>query len=176
MSEEILDDVKRVFDLGANAGFNLLDPFAPSPALRIRHRTALAGTQSDMPRDRAAPVFFPLLDTLIARVTEGGNLVTVQKRMSLGDVADIGGRGDHRVGQSRFGIDPDVRLHAKVPLVAFLRLVHLGVALAVPVLRRAWRGDDRRIDYRAFLEQQALLCQVGVDRRKDSPGQAVRFE
>ena len=96
--------------------------------------------------------------------------------MRLGDVLHMGGRGNHRVGQSELGIDPDVRLHAKVPLVAFLRLVHLGVALAVPVLRRAWRGDDRRINYRAFPEQQALLCQVGVDRRKDSLGQAVRFK
>ena len=95
--------------------------------------------------------------------------------MRLGDVLHMGGRGNHRVGQSELGIDPDVRLHAKVPLVAFLRLVHLGVALAVPVLRRAWRGDDRRIYYRAFPEL-ALLGQVGVDCRKDSLGQAVRFK
>ena len=42
MPEEILDDVKRVFDFGANAGFDLLYSFAPPPALRIRQRTALA--------------------------------------------------------------------------------------------------------------------------------------
>ena len=135
VSEEILDDVKRVFDLGANAGFDLRDPFAPPPALRIRQCTALARTQGDMPRDRALPVFFPLLDTLITRVTEGSMLGTVQKCMRLGDVLHMGSRGNHRVGQSGFGIDTDVRLHAKVPLVAFLRLVHLGVALPVPILR-----------------------------------------
>jgi hypothetical protein len=104
--------------------------------------------------------------TKIARVTEGGLLVTVQERMGLGNVAHVGGGGHHRVSQARLGINTNVRLHAKVPLVTFLGLVHLGVTLPVPVLGRAWRGNDRRIDHRSFLEQRALLRQVGVDAVK----------
>jgi hypothetical protein len=46
-------------------------------------------------------------------------------------------------------VDTDVRLHAEVPLVALLGLVHLRIALAVAVLGRARRADDRRIHDRA---------------------------
>jgi hypothetical protein len=38
----------------------------------------------------------------------------VQQGMGLSDVVDVGRRGDHGVGEARFGIDADVRLHAEV--------------------------------------------------------------
>ena len=40
-------------------------------------------------------------------------------------------RGGDRVDQAAVSVDGDVRLHPKVPLVALLDLVHLGVTLAV---------------------------------------------
>jgi hypothetical protein len=70
----------------------------------------------------------------------------------------------------------DVRLHPKIPLVALLRLVHLGVALTFPVLRRGRRGDDRRVHDRALLHQALLRAQHGVDLRQDSPRQVVPFQ
>ena len=49
------------------------------------------------------------------------------------EVAQVGfqrARADGQaVGQAAFGIDTDMRLHAKVPLVALLGLMHLGVTL-----------------------------------------------
>lgn len=50
-------------------------------------------------------------------------------------------------------------LHGEVPLVTLLRLMHLGIALPGLVLRRVRRMDDRRIDHRAAIEQQATLLQ-----------------
>ena len=78
------------------------------------------------------------------------------------DVGLVGRRGGDGVHQAAGGINGDVRLHAEVPLVALLGLVHLGVALTVLVLGRARRGNDGRVDDAALLEQQALACQVRV--------------
>jgi hypothetical protein len=69
--------------------------------------------------------------------------------------------------------NPDVRLHPEVPLVALLRLVHVGVALALGVLRRAGRSDDRGVHDGARAHQQALLGQVRVDLVEQRLGQVV---
>lgn len=47
--------------------------------------------------------------------------------------------GDHRVDQTRTGVRADMHLHAEVPLVALLGLMHFRVALAVLILGRGWR-------------------------------------
>ena len=78
-------------------------------------------------------------------------------------IVDVGRRADDRMHQPRLGIHADVRLHAEVPLLALLGLMHLGVALAVLVLRRTRRGNEGGVHHRAGLEHQALLGQPGVD-------------
>ena len=60
-----------------------------------------------------------------------------------------------------------VGLHAEVPVIAFLRLVHFGIALAVLVFCRRRRGDQRGVDDGAFAHHQALLGEVTVDRVED---------
>ena len=60
-----------------------------------------------------------------------------------------------------------------MPLVAFLRLVHLGIALAVRILRRTRRFDDRCIHDAAALEQQALACKIGIHPAQDLRRQFV---
>lgn len=41
------------------------------------------------------------------------------------------------VRQATFGVDTDMGLHAEIPLIAFLGLVHLGITLATLILGRA---------------------------------------
>ena len=67
------------------------------------------------------------------------------------------------MNQSRFSVHADVRLHAVMPLVAFLGLVHLRVALAAGVLGRTGRCDDGGVHDGAHAHQQTLLVQVRVD-------------
>ncbi len=43
----------------------------------------------------------------------------MHKRMGLGHVVDVGSRSHHGVHEARVGIDSDVRLHSKVPLVEY---------------------------------------------------------
>lgn len=61
------------------------------------------------------------------------------------------------------GIHADVSLHAEVPFIALLDLVHLRIALAIVVLGGARGGNDGGVDNRAGLEHQPLLSETGVD-------------
>ena len=64
---------------------------------------------------------------------------------------DVGNlrRCTHGMDQATVGIDADMRLHAEVPLMALLRLSHLGIALLVFVLGRTRRRNQRGIDDRS---------------------------
>ncbi len=63
-------------------------------------------------------------------------------------------------------IDTNMALHAKVPFVAFLRLVHLRVALAIFILGLGWRINDGRIHNRAGIDLQTVLLKIFVDQRE----------
>jgi hypothetical protein len=60
-----------------------------------------------------------------------------------------------------------VRLHAEVPLIALLGLVHLRVAGFVLVLGRRGRCDDGGVHQRALAQEQPAFAQVGVDLLED---------
>src|ERR1041384_4930708 len=66
-----------------------------------------------------------------------------------------------------------MRLHAEMPLVTLLGLVHLRIAGLVFVLCRRRRGDDRGIDNCALAHQQAALLQHRPDLVEQHPGQVV---
>jgi hypothetical protein len=51
---------------------------------------------------------------------------------------------------------PNVRLHAKVPLLALLGLVHLRITLAFAVLGRTGRGNDGGVGHRVAAQIDAL--------------------
>ena len=78
--------------------------------------------------------------------------------------------------QPRLCVRTDVRLHAKVPLVALLAGVHLGVARFVLVLGEGGRCCQRGVHDRAGLEQQAALGQQRVDRHLNLLGKFVLFQ
>ena len=66
-------------------------------------------------------------------------------------------------------------LHTKVPLVALLCLVHLGVMLGA-ILGRAGCGHQDGAHHRAGLGQQTALNQLGVVGRQNLRGDFVRFQ
>lgn len=69
-----------------------------------------------------------------------------------------------------------MRLHAKEVLVAFFRLMHLGIALAVPVLGRTGRVNDGGIDNGALAQRQAFVSQVIVDGFQNARRQLVLLQ
>src|SRR6516165_7873267 len=68
-----------------------------------------------------------------------------------------------------------VASHPEVPLVAFLCLVHLGIAGLVGILGRGWRSDDRRIDNRAGGHLQSLRREVPLHLVEQPPAESVRL-
>ena len=129
-SEAVLDDVEGMFDLGANAGLDRFELVAqPVDFLAHVQCAPLTWPQGDIPAYLALG-FRPPLGPLIPGIAEAFLLFTMQERLRLSDVIDVRRRTDDRVHQPRVGINADVGLHAEVPLIALLGLMHLGVAFA----------------------------------------------
>ena len=78
--------------------------------------------------------------------------------------------------QARIRVHPNVGLHAKVPLIALLALVHLGVALAALVFGGAGRGNERGIHHGASFELQAFGLQQGINRGQNLFGKLVALQ
>ena len=77
------------------------------------------------------------------------------------------GRGRrHRVDNLRIAVHADMRLQAKIPLIAFLGLMHLRIALAIFVLGRGRSRDDCRVHDAARANLDPLGGEMCVDRFK----------
>ena len=176
VAELALDDPKRMLDLGPHARLELLDLVDQGVDLVVLvQRPALARAHGDAPAHARSGVR-PFCCALVARVGEHDALACVQQAVGLDHVVDVARGAAHRMHQARVGVHADVGLHSKEPLVALLALVHLRIALTVLVLGRAGRCDQRGIDHRAGLEQQALAAQQIVDQRQDLIGQLVLLQ
>ena len=72
-------------------------------------------------------------------------LVTMQEIGQNLRIGDVGRGGHHGVDNFRPAVDPNRGLHAEVPLVAFLGLMHVGVARLAGILGGGRCVDDRRV-------------------------------
>ena len=88
----------------------------------------------------------------------------------------IGGGRGKAVNQANRAIDTNMALHAKVPLIALLRLMPLRITRLISILRRAGRFDDRRINDTAFPNHQAMPGQLAVDLLEQLLAQIVLFQ
>lgn len=78
--------------------------------------------------------------------------------------------------QFRLAIDTDMRLHAEVPLVAFLGLMHLGIPLLGPILGRTGRTDEGGIYNGAPADLHAVDGQICPNSDKELFSQLVGFQ
>ena len=67
-------------------------------------------------------------------------------------------------------------LHAKVPLLSLLRLVHLRVTRLFTILGRIWRMNECGVHHWAFGNQQSLGLEVSIDRLKQYHRQFVLLQ
>lgn len=112
----------------------------------------------------------------VGRIAPHPGLVTMQQGRKLLRVVDVGRSDLHRVNQLRARIHPKVPLHAKIPLVALLRLMHLRVAPPGLVLRRHRRADNRRIHNRPGPHLEPLRLQATPNRTEYRLAQPVGLE
>ena len=168
-----LDHAKRVLDLCSHACLDVL------ALLRLRLRTALRQL-GNVARSRCdVPVHLALYAALRAAISRVGPHMFFLAMQQIGYLFYIGLVGRRRrdgVDQTAVGVHANVRLHPEEPLVALLRLVHLRIALALLVLGRTGRRDDRRVNDAAALEQQSLAGEVRVDLLEDVFRQVVLFQ
>ena len=158
VTELALDDAEHVFDPCPNRRHPVVEAL-----VRIGEWMLLARLERNAPEytGLASNMFERVID--VALVAEHRPVILTQQMRQLADIGLVGRSDRSRMHQPGIDVRADMNLHAEVPLVALLGLVHLGVALLFPVLRRGWRMDDRRIDHRAALEQQVLLRERVVD-------------
>lgn len=100
----------------------------------------------------------------------------MQQLVDLGDIGHVGCRTHDAVYQAGLGIGADMHFHAEVALVTLLRLVHLRITLAFPVLGLARRKDDGGIDSGALAQQQPALTQAVIDYCQNARRQSVLLQ
>ena len=176
VAEQVLDHMKGMLNLRPDARLELLEPILQPPQFVCRQGLAHAALHRHQPFDGLALVLGTFLDALVTRISEHRALLAMQQGVGLAHVAGVGGRRDQRMHQPRLSIDANVRLHAELPVVTLLGLVHLRVARLGLVLCRGWGRNQRGIDDRPFTQDQALFGQMGVDRLEDLACEPVRFE
>ena len=79
----------------------------------------------------------------IGRIYPSPCLLAIQRIGQKLAVMHVLRRGRNRVDQFSLTVDPDMRLHAEVPLVVLFRLMHFWVLLALLVFGGTGRIDDR---------------------------------
>ena len=128
-AENPFDDQKGMFDPGPDFGFrpvfrtiNVAQRFIPR-ATFIGH---IAGFGSRLPDRRFL--------TLVGAIAPDLCFAAVKKLRDELAVMHIGWRNIDGMDDLLFAIHANVALHAKIPLIAFFGLMHLGIAFLARVL------------------------------------------
>ena len=177
MTKEVFDQMKPMLNLRPNTRFDMLQ-FVENGAQRVLFVDlpdgAALGNNLPVPLDVVH--FFALRQAGVASIGKHCFFVAMQQRCRLNNVDHVRRSGGQIVHLTVFGIDADMRFHAEVPLVAFLRLVYVGVALVFGILGRRRRFDDCGVDDGARAHQQILLGQRRVDGDKHTLSQLVGLQ
>ncbi len=114
-------------------------------------------------------VFHPL----VASVGKDCSFFPLHQCLRLGHILDVHSCADHDVHQSGIRSDANLRLHAEVPSVGFLRLVHLGVLFSAPVRGRTGRCNDGGVYGGPVPDVQATRPHQGINNLEKLPRQAI---
>jgi hypothetical protein len=140
------------------------------------HDAAVAVAPVDeVPRPRRLPADHGTL-AAIGRIAPDAGFLAMQQFGQDPAVGDIGWCRHHRMDQLGSAVDAEMCLHAEIPLVALLRLMHLGIARLGRILGRGRCIDDRRIDDRPGCNLQSLYRQMLLHLVERPLAQIMRFE
>ncbi len=102
----------------------------------------------------------------ISRVTPDAGPTAMQQVGQYLAVMHVGRRRSHRADECALAVHPDVRLHAKIPLAAFVRSMHIRLSLPVLVLRRNRSVDIDGIRDGAGIHLHPILMRILGDQGK----------
>lgn len=121
-------------------------------------------------------MLFTLLDTGVSSVCIHRVFFAMEQLSDLRDIRHIGGSAMNVMNQAGLDISANMGLHPEEILVAFLGLVHLGVALSLFVFGRTGGMNNGGVDDVALAQGKAFFLQITVDDREDRRGQLMLFQ
>src|SRR5246500_5379993 len=130
-AEHPLDDADRMLDPSPHFGLGTVFPpldLIDNTAVTVAAIGEIPGSGRMLPDHRSL--------SAIGLVTPHTGLLPMQQLGQHRAVGDIGGRRRHRVDQLAAAVDPEMRLHPEIPLIALPGLMHLGIARLVGILGR----------------------------------------
>ena len=140
ITEVPFSNVKRMLHLGPHRGPGPLHP--RGQAVRVKGAAHLR-PQGDVPLHIPVPVFWTLVNALMAGIPLHQACAAVQQLRHRGQIVQVGGRGDQTVHQPRHHVHADVQLHTDILVVALARLVFLGIPVSLLILGRGGGRDQR---------------------------------
>jgi hypothetical protein len=179
MSKFSLVHTKRVLNLDTDAGleflqlfFEYIDPFS------FVHSLAVALYYGNVPVHiwTLREDYVGLSNAPITRLSKDNLFLPMKQGVCMSNVMGIGCCGRDRVHQTRLGINANMCLHAKIPLVGLLGLLHLGVAFTRAVFGLAGRTYQGGVHNSDGFEHQATVNQLGIDGDQYLLTQSVLFE
>lgn len=145
-------------------------------SLSLRERVVSRGLVVGKILGTGRMLFDDLGLTRVCRIfPDTGFLPLQQMRQGLA-VMHIGSGECHRMDELDLAVRPNVRLHAEMPLIALLGLLHFGVARFLLVLGRGWGADDGGVHNRPLGNLEAAPVQVASDFLEDLPAQIVPLQ
>lgn len=126
-----------------------------------------AAARGDLPDYLTIFMLFALLDTGVSGVCIHRVFFAMQQLGDLCDIGHIGCGAMDVMNQAGLSIDADMSLNPEKKLIAFLGLMHLGIALAFFVLGRTWGMNNGGINHGALAQRHVFLLQITVDDCKD---------
>src|SRR6516225_3939860 len=111
--------------------------------------------------------------TGVTGIAEHHLIVLAQQIGQFADVRSIGGGHPHAMHRPAVDIRADMDLHAEVPLIAFVCLLHLRVTFPFGILGRTGRMDDCGVNHRPLRHQQPFGLQQPVYPLKQARRQIV---
>jgi hypothetical protein len=155
-SPEVLQSQERMLDLGAHTRLAPIDFSVPSTQLTVAVGTPVGEV---LGLGRNGFESFPLLSPTVGTVAVETGFFTVEQIRIFLAVMDVRGRDAGAVDQATVAVYANMDIHAKVPQVPLLGLVHLRVTGLVLILDRGWRSDQRGTDNRTALQPHAIFHQ-----------------
>ncbi|AAW75732.1 unknown protein [Xanthomonas oryzae pv. oryzae KACC 10331] len=153
-----------MFHLRPQAGLGVLPALGQLQFAFVLDLLQLRGFLGDQVAQRALALhLLALLKPGVAAVPAHRILLAVQQLVRLRDIGHVGRRAFDVVHQPGVIVHPDVRLHPEVILIPLLGLVHVRIALALLVLGRTGRRNDRGIHDRPAPQTLPFTRQVRVD-------------
>ena len=128
VAELLLDHSERMLDLRSNPRFDSFD-LVDHDVNRVvaLERSTFSWTHGHMPCHSRWRVG-SFIRALVTGVCKDVYFLALQQRISFDHIMRVRSRSSHRMHEPRCSIRADMRFHAKMPLIAFLGLMHLRVA------------------------------------------------